>query len=92
MADTEFRRRLEEAHQVGQDRQDAIDKGVDISLASSWPPGSRMMFWSNDFFGLGLVVANNGNRIRVIWMEGASEPFMEYECKFLSPAVVHKVL
>lgn len=38
-----------------------------VNEAMSWPPGVMMAYHSGVFFGLGLIVANDGQELTVIW-------------------------
>lgn len=66
--------------------------GVDIKDPKTWPPGSMMAFWSDQFFGLGLVVANRNGSIVVFWDERCHTPVCVYKCEELNPRVIRKVL
>lgn len=66
--------------------------GIDIKQASTWPPGSMMAYWSDEHFGLGLVVANRNDSIAVVWGHGNKKPFCVYKVDGLNPIVIRKVL
>lgn len=76
-------------------------RGIDVQQASTWPPGSLMAYWSDDYFGLGIVVANRNDSIAVIWCQGCERvphllhgptSFSTYKVKDLNALVIRKVL
>lgn len=68
------------------------DAGIDIRDAATWPPGSMMAYWSDEHFGLGLVVANRHDSIAVVWAHGCKKPFCVYKVDTLNSIVIRKVL
>jgi hypothetical protein len=66
----------------------------------SWLPGSLMVYdtsgWveglTESFSAIGLIVANNGEYIKVLWGANCRHTFREYSVAALNTTVIHRVV
>ncbi len=62
-----------------------------IRDASTWPPGSMMLYKSQAHQGFGIVVANVKGRLAVLWDERCSHRLCVYDASQLNEAVISRV-
>lgn len=67
------------------------ESDANIHDPGTWPPGVMMAYHTNDFFALGLVVANDGANIRVVWAQQCMLPFPMYQVDQLNVRSVRRV-
>lgn len=61
-----------------------------VQKSSYWIPGTMMIFKSDNFCGLGIVVSNVGSLVSVFWNEACNESFCTYNACHLNPRVIRR--
>ena len=56
----------------------------------TWPPGSPMTFEDAVHRGLGIVIANDGQFITVLWDAASALPLAVYPIMWLNPNVISR--
>lgn len=70
---------------------------MNINDAKEWPPGSLMMYnrkWDTEqpHVGIGLVIANNGTQITVLWDSLCYHQMRTYTASTLNGRVISRIL